>query len=71
MANIHNKGKIKTKYTAAAPDGSMLVKGSLNIDTDTAFIAAYKHKGCWIATGVTSEIQNWGDQIFLPAKKAN
>lgn len=63
-------GKKATTYIANTPDGQVLVKRSFFIHTDEALMGAFKtDDGKWHASGITSEVQDWGSQIFLKAFK--
>lgn len=63
------RGKTASTFQAIAPDGNVLKKKSFHIHTDKALIGAFQHKGIWYASGVTDQVHDWGEQIFLPAEK--
>jgi hypothetical protein len=64
------EGLKASKFQATAPDGTILIKKSFFIHTDTAFIGAFKGKdGKWMASGVTNEPKSWGEQVFLVASR--
>lgn len=62
-------GKTTSVFQATAPDGTILKKKSFFIHTDTAFIGAFQFDGKYRASGVTDKIQDWGQQIFLEARR--
>lgn len=63
-------GKKSTLYIANTPDGQVLVKRSFFIHTEEALMGAFKTPdGKWHASGIVSEVQEWGSQIFLKAYK--
>jgi hypothetical protein len=62
-------GRKATYYGATALDGTRLVQRTFFITDDTALIAAFRSDGKWIATAVVTEVQDWGTQVFLPAKR--
>ncbi len=64
-----NTGKKASTYEALAADGTKLKKKSYIVHADEAYMGAYMFEGKWHASGIASEPQDWGNQIFLKATK--
>lgn len=75
MAKKNSKGDIFGKkgslYEAVAPDGSVLKKLSFSIHTKSALMGAYRSGDSWRASGIVANKVDWGEQIFIPARKVN
>lgn len=59
-----NAGRKASTYTATAPDGTILTKRSYEIDTPTAYMAAYNSHTGWSANSIVKKIDENGHPCF-------
>lgn len=56
-------------YRARLPDGTLVEKKSFNVQTEIAFLGCYQHQGHWYVSGIVTEPKDWGDHVFVEARR--
>jgi hypothetical protein len=54
---------------AKLPDGTAVERKSFSVTTEIAFLGCYEHQGHWYISGIVTEPQEWGEQIFVKATR--